>query len=119
MKESFSASNSTLFSGLAISSLCISIGMVLSVGVTWMIAMRVAPIGRVLGQLIVLFFFTPIPLGLVAIVLGSIAIRQIKKHNLRGLWLAIVGIILGSLVFLVFTFYLVYSINIAKALSIS
>ena len=102
---------------LALIGLCIAIGMYLGVGVTWLTAMLVSPIGRVLGQTLILSFFAPIPLGLAAIVMGSIAIRQIKKHNLRGLWMAIVGIILGSLGFLFFSFYLVYSLNFAKALS--
>ncbi len=118
MKKSSSASNPKSLSSLALLSLCIAIGMFLGVGITWLTAMLVSPIGRVLGQTLVLSFFTPIPLSLVAIITGSIAIRQIKKHNLRGLWMAIVGIVLGSVGFLFFAFYLIYSINIAKALSV-
>jgi hypothetical protein len=118
MKKSSSASNPKSLSSLALLSLCIAIGMYLGVGITWLTAMLVSPIGRVLGQTLVLSFFAPIPLSLAAIVMGSIAIRQIKKHNLRGRWMAIVGIILGSIGLLFFSFYLVYSINLAKALSV-
>jgi hypothetical protein len=118
MKKSSSASNPKSLSSLALLSLCIAIGMFLGVGITWLTAMLVSPIGRVLGQTLVLSFFTPIPLGLVAIITGSTAIRQIKKHNLRGRWMAIVGIILGALAFLFFAFYLVYSLNFARGLSV-
>jgi hypothetical protein len=103
---------------LAILSFCMAIGMFLSAGITWRLAMLVTPVGRIMGQLIVISFFTPLPLFLVAIITSSIAIRQIKKHNLRGLWMAIAVIVLGSLGFLFFTFYLVYTLNLARALSV-
>ena len=118
MKEFFSGSNPKSFSSLALLSLCITIGMFLDVEITWLVAMLVSPMGRFLGQSLVLSFFAPIPLSLVAIITGSIAIRQIKKHNLRGIWMAIIGIVLGSLGFLFFTFSLDYSIHLAKALSV-
>jgi hypothetical protein len=66
MNESFSASNSKSFSILALISLFIAIGMYLGVGITWLTAMLVSPIGRILGQTLVISFFAPIPLSLVA-----------------------------------------------------
>ena len=106
------------YSGLAIASFSLAAGVLPSVGVTWLLASLVYPIGRVLGQLLVLSFFAPIPLGLAAIVLGSIAIRKSKKRNLCGRWMAIGGIILGALAFLFFAFYLVYSLNFARGMSV-
>ena len=36
-------------------------------------------------------------IGIIAIILGIVALIKIKKYNLRGKWFAIAGIIIGSI----------------------
>ncbi len=41
-------------------------------------------------------FIAMIPLGLVGLVSGGLALVQIKKDHTRGLWLAIIGMIINA-----------------------
>lgn len=95
--------NQKKYSRLATASFSLAVGALPGVGVTWLLARVLHSIGQVLVLLMGLFLIAPIPLGMAAIVSGAIAIRQGKNHILHRRWMAIVGIVLGSLEFLLFT----------------
>ncbi len=45
--------------------------------------------------------FCGIPLALTSIIIGGVSLVQIKGKNRSGAWMAILGIVLGSLVFII------------------
>jgi hypothetical protein len=105
------------FNNLAIWSISIAAGMAfISAIVIWAVSLN-SEVSAVLANVLSVLFIVPIPLGLAAVITGIMSLRKSKKDKSRGKWMAWVGMGLGFLGFSFFTFYLIFTIALMKALS--
>jgi uncharacterized membrane protein YcjF (UPF0283 family) len=102
---------------LAIWSISIAAGMLfISAIIIWAVSQNFE-MSQTVANILSALFIVPIPLGLAAVITGFQALRKIKKDKSRGKWMAWVGMGLGFLGFSFFTFYLIFTIALMKALS--
>ncbi len=105
MKKKKELSEKKPYSLLAIASVCMLAVTVVFTGVPYLIA-KIIQATRLRNVLLMAAWFARFPLSLSAFTLGLIGVIRIRSRHQNGLWLAILGLVLGAVAFLVWSFVL-------------